>query len=123
MNDEVYFFDTYAVVEILNQNKDYIKYINKVAVLTKLNIFEIFYSAARDHGNKKAKEVIDKYYLSVVDYDRQIIEEAANFRQEHKKRNLSMADCIGYIIAKRLHIKFLTGDKEFSDIDNVEFVK
>ena len=34
-----------------------------------------------------------------------------------------MADCIGYILAKRLSIKFLTGDKEFEKLDDVEFVK
>ena len=34
-----------------------------------------------------------------------------------------MTDCIGYIIAKRLGMKFLTGDKEFEGFENVEFVK
>ncbi len=34
-----------------------------------------------------------------------------------------MTDCIGYIFAKQLGIKFLTGDKEFENLDNVEFVK
>ena len=44
-------------------------------------------------------------------------------RLKHKKRDLSMTDCIGYAIAKRLGIKFLTGDKEFKDFENVEFIK
>ena len=39
------------------------------------------------------------------------------------KRNVSMTDCVGYILAKQLGIKFLTGDKEFEHLDNVEFVK
>ena len=34
-----------------------------------------------------------------------------------------MTDCIGYIMAKKLNIKFLTGDKEFENFLNVEFVK
>ena len=34
-----------------------------------------------------------------------------------------MTDCIGYILAKNIGIKFLTGDKEFENLDNVEFVK
>ena len=40
-----------------------------------------------------------------------------------KKRNVSMTDCIGYILSKQLGIKFLTGDKEFENFPNVEFVK
>ena len=34
-----------------------------------------------------------------------------------------MVDCIGYMTAKRLGVKFLTGDREFEGMDNVEFVK
>jgi len=45
------------------------------------------------------------------------------FRALNKKRNLSYVDCIGYIIAKQRNIKFLTGDKEFEYMENVEFVK
>ena len=39
------------------------------------------------------------------------------------KRKPSYIDCIGYMVAKRLNIKFLTGDKDFEDLDNVKFVK
>ena len=118
-----YFFDTYAIVEILNANPNYTLYIDKNAVLTKLNIFEIFYNILRDYGERKANKVVDQYYESVVDYNRNVIEEAAQFRLENKKRKLSMTDCVGYLIAKKLGIKFLTGDKEFENMENVEFVK
>ena len=39
------------------------------------------------------------------------------------KRNLSIPDAVGYTVAKRLGIKFLTGDTDFEDMENVEFVK
>jgi len=32
-------------------------------------------------------------------------------------------DCIGYIIAKKSGVQFLTGDEHFKDFENVEFVK
>ena len=38
------------------------------------------------------------------------------FRLKWKDRKVSMTDCIGYVMAKRLGIKFLTGDKEFEKI-------
>ena len=43
--------------------------------------------------------------------------------QLHRKQDLSMTDCVGYVVAKRLGVKFLTGDKEFRNFQNVEFVK
>ena len=41
---------------------------------------------------------------------------------EYKKFDLSYADCLGYVISKKLNIRFLTGDKQFKDLPNVEFV-
>lgn len=120
---ETYFFDTYAIVEILRSNGNYLEYINKNAIITKLNIFEVFYNIMRDFGKDKAKKAVDQYYPSVIEFGRSVIEEAAEFRLLHKKRDVSMTDCIGYIIAKKMGIKFLTGDEQFKDLPNVEFVK
>ena len=59
----------------------------------------------------------------MIDIDIATIKEANEFRLLNKSRKLSYADCIGYIIARRYGLKFLTGDKQFSDMPNVEFVK
>ncbi len=32
-------------------------------------------------------------------------------------------DCIGYVIARRMGVLFLTGDKEFEGLESAEFVK
>ena len=122
MNDN-YFFDSYGVIEVLANNKNYEKYSYKNITLTKLNLFEIYHSVLRDSGEEDAEGVIKRYSPSVIDYDIETIKEAVRFRLHYKKRNLSMTDCTGYVIAKKLGIKFLTGDKEFEDLDNVEFVK
>jgi len=45
------------------------------------------------------------------------------FRKKNKKRNLSYTDCIGYVYATENDLIFLTGDKEFENLENVEFVK
>jgi len=34
-----------------------------------------------------------------------------------------MTDCIGYVIAERNKMRFLTGDEKFKNKKNVEFVK
>jgi len=38
-------------------------------------------------------------------------------------KKLSTIDCVGYSVACRLDIPFLTGDREFEDIDHVEFIR
>jgi len=40
-----------------------------------------------------------------------------------EKRKFSLIDCVGYSVAESLAIPFLTGDQEFEDLPNVEYVK
>ena len=40
-----------------------------------------------------------------------------------KNKNLSIPNTIGYTVAKRHNVKFLTGDEGFRNMDHVEFVK
>jgi len=40
-----------------------------------------------------------------------------------KGKKLSTIDCAGYSVARRLDIPFLTRDREFSDMENVKFVR
>jgi len=122
MND-VYFFDSYAVMEIIKGNPNYKKYLDKNVVLIKENIFEIYLSVLRQIDKEKANSIIDDYYPCVIDFDKDVIKEAAELKLRHYKQNISMTDCIGYILAMKLGIKFLTGDKEFEGFENVEFVK
>jgi predicted nucleic acid-binding protein len=36
--------------------------------------------------------------------------------------NISYADALGYYLAQKANVKFLTGDKYFKDLQGVEFV-
>ena len=118
-----FFFDSYAFFEILRGNKNYEVYKKFKIVTTKLNIFELYLGLLRDTDEETANKYITKYYPFVVDFDEETIKEAAKLKNKLNKRDISMTDCIGYILSKQLGIKFLTGDKEFEDLENVEFVK
>ncbi|MBS3075664.1 PIN domain-containing protein [Candidatus Pacearchaeota archaeon] len=120
---ETYFFDSYAVMEILKGNKNYDKYKDSDIVLTKLNLFEIYHNILKQFNEELAEEIINKYKVFAIDFDESVIKEAAKFRIQNIKKGISMTDCIGYILAKNIDIRFLTGDKEFEKLDNVEFVK
>lgn len=121
--EKIYFFDSYALFEIILGNLRYSLYTESSIVITKLNVFEVYYSLLRDMSENDAEKFLEEYYKFVIDFNEEDIKKAAKFKLENKKRNLSMTDCIGYVLAKRLGTKFLTGDKEFINLDNVEFVK
>ncbi|MEK7105951.1 MAG: PIN domain-containing protein [Patescibacteria group bacterium] len=121
--DEGYFFDSYAIIEILEQNPNYEKYKESEATLTVFNLAEIYYSCLDGFNKEELEEIYSKYKESVVEIDDETLKEAMRFRKEHRKKNLSYTDCIGYIYAQRHNMKFLTGDKEFHDLSGVEFVK
>lgn len=119
----MYLFDTYAIIEIIKGNNNYQKYISSEIIINKFILSELAYWLIRDYGYETASIYVDKYSQYLKEVEIEIIKEAMLFRYMHKKQRLSIPDCIGYIMAKKLGINFLTGDKEFENFDNVEFVK
>lgn len=120
---ETFFFDTYAFYEIYEGNENYKKYGGCGIVTTKLNLFEIYLTILRDYGEGDAEKIFNNYFEFVKDFDKEIIKNAARLKFKLNQRDLSMTDCIGYELAKQLGIKFLTGDEQFKDMENVEFIK
>lgn len=122
-----FFADTYAIIEILKGNENYRHYIDLELGTTEFNLFELTYFLVRDYGKSKALKILSKVKLEfeLVDVTDKDFVNASEFRLQMKKigKQLSLVDCLGYTVAKRLNVKFLTGDNEFKDLENVEFVK
>lgn len=118
-----YFFDSYAIIEIIKGNSNYARYTKEEVILTIFNLAEVYWAALNDLGEDAANEIYDKYRVNVVSITDETLKEAIKFRYNHKKKDLSYVDCIGYIYALKNNLKFLTGDKEFEGLNNVEFVK
>lgn len=123
-----YFFDTYALHEVLEGNPNYRNFTKDIGIITtKLNLLELYYDYLLKKGKAIAEKVYDAFQNFTIDLDDDLIKEAMFFRLEIKNRNpksnISYIDALGYVAAKRNKIKFLTGDKEFENLDNVEYVK
>ena len=118
-----FFFDTYALVEIAKGNPNYEIYKDATVITTTLNLMELHYVFLRTIGEEEADSRYDEHLPFVVHFGDMTIKNATRLRFALRKRNVSYIDCIGYIIAKTLDIPFLTGDKEFEHMENVEFVK
>ena len=118
---ETYFFGTYALFELIRGKPKYEKYINCKGILTIFNLAELNYNLKKEMTKKQADDYINKYKDFLVTVTLNDIQEAMD--PKTKRRNLSIPDAIGYTIAKRFQVKFLTGDSDFIDLSNVEFVQ
>lgn len=118
-----YFFDTYAIIEIIKSNENYLPYGEEEIITSLLNLGELYSALLKDFDEGTAeqwKKKLEGSYLAITE---DIIIKAMKFKFEHQDKNFSFIDCVGYIVAKENNIKFLTGDKEFENVENVEFVK
>jgi len=122
--EETYFFDTYALYEILVGSQNYSKYARDIKIVTtRLNLIELHYRILRELGKAVADEKYDYFKKFIISISDDVIKKANEFRCKNKKQKLSYVDCIGYVLATTRGMRFLTGDNAFKGMDGVEFVK
>ena len=121
----IYFFDTYALIEIIKGNPNYKDYAKEEFITTRFNLMELYYSLLRLFGEKTAEHYFNLFLQSCVPVNDDAMKVAMKFRlEQRKKRNLiSYVDCIGYFVALENNVRLLTGEKHFLGLRNVEFVK
>ncbi len=121
------FGDTYALIELLKGNPSYDRYSNADLVTTEFNMLELTYALLRDFGRRETVNVIDfmRRKIEVIPTEDPDYLDASEFRLSVNKtgKKLSLVDALGYSCSRKLGIKFLTGDREFNGMDNVEYIK
>ena len=121
---QIFLADSYAIVEYFKGNANYKKYFEKNKIITtKFNLMEVYYSALVNSTKDNANKYYDSLVYQCIQVPDQVVKEALQFRYENRKQKLSYVDAIGYQLSLELEVKFLTGDKEFEKMQNVEFVK
>ena len=115
--------DTYALVEIAKGNPKFAEYLNSDFVLTDLTLAEFYLVLFREDGEKVADYWFKKLERYSVSVSRDLLIEAVKFRYEHRKSDISFFDAIGYVFSIKNGYYFVTGDKEFENLPNVEFKK
>jgi len=120
-----YFVDTYSIIEFLKGNKKFIKYFKGNPIATILNLMELYYIVLRDFGKKQADKEFSRFLNCSVDFNNEDVKEAMQFRLKFRKKgkDFSYADAVGYTVAKKNKVKFVTGDDAFRKLRNVKFVK
>ncbi|MBS3104776.1 PIN domain-containing protein [Candidatus Woesearchaeota archaeon] len=117
-----YFFDTYAIIEIMLNNPSYEKYRNFPVKISILNIAEIYSIILRNKSKDEADKWLENYNFELLEISTKTIAKAVYFRFM-RKNNISLTDAAGYLLSLENNLKFLTGDRQFKDMPNVEFVK
>lgn len=118
-----YFLDTYAMIEIVKGNKAYEKFSEQELFTCIFNLYEFYFSLLRNFNEEVAKKFFSEFKSKTIEIEDSHIFSASKSKLKHIKKKLSYSDCLGYAIALDYGMRFLTGDNEFKNFENVEFVK
>jgi uncharacterized protein len=122
-----YYYDSYAIIEFLDKNQKYKEYFTEhQGILTVLHLMEVSYSLQKHFGFRSTAEHLEPFLPYLVTFDLFDIDAAMRLRLALEKKNrlnISYVDALGYYLAKKHRVLFLTGDKNFEDLENVKFVK
>ncbi len=121
-----YVFDSFSIFSYLEgeQGAKKVSDIIKQSLIDQAEIFmsvvnwgEVYYIVLREQGKKVADlylKTISRYPIMIVDVDKSMTLEAANFKAFYK---ISYADAFAASLAKIQKAKLVTGDKEFKSIE------
>ncbi len=118
-----YFLDTYALIEIVEGNPSYQKYLESDVITLKDNLAELFYFLLKKYDEKIASSLLERFSKISVELPLNIIDKAMIFRYKHEKSRFSYIDCFGYIYSLENKRIFLTGDRAFKGMTDVELVR
>ncbi len=115
--------DTYALMEISQQNPEFEVYLDSDFVITEITLAEFYGVILGEYDEKTAEYWFRKLEGYAVSVSREILKEAVKFKHENRKVNISFFDAVGYVFSLANGCHFVTGDKEFKGLKNVEFKK
>ena len=95
---------------------------NQDFVITDLTLAEFYSILYRQNEESAAVEWNHKLHAYCRAVSRQILITALKYRIDHKKENLSIFDCVGYIFALENNLNFVTGDRAFKNKEGVMFI-
>jgi len=72
-----------------------------------LNLAELYYILLNQFGRQTADYWYGKFHFDLAPLSKDVIKKAASFRFANKKKNLSLVDCVGYMLALEHKLSFL----------------
>ncbi|MDO8642069.1 MAG: hypothetical protein Q7R76_00560 [Candidatus Woesearchaeota archaeon] len=121
----MYFLDTYTLIEIADGNKNYDPYLEADAITLYCNLGELYFFLLKKYNQQTADYFQKRFAPYAVDISADIIPAAMLFRfnQKKQKKSFSYIDCFGYHFALHHSHIFVTGDRAFESMEQVEVVR
>jgi len=119
----MYCLDTYALIEIAEGNPKFSFLIKEDFIIPSTTLAEFSWVLLKNKNRDDVEYWIKKLSNFSSDVKKEIMIKSQIFRYLNKKRDLSFFDCVGYIFSKENNYIFVTGDKEFKDLEGVKFIQ
>jgi hypothetical protein len=122
----MYFYDSYAIIEIAKGNPRYLPYQKGDGLTSKLNLLEVYYVLLQQGYEALAESCFNTRLDEAIDFPGDLIPTVAKFRHSElgrTGRRFSYIDSLGYVYARSSGYTFLTGAHEFEGLPDVEFVR
>lgn len=123
MIDKKLCFDTYVLVEMHKGNITFKSLLSDEFVIPYPILAEFFHVMYQEHNLRTAKYWVEQLKMFAQNISLQVWIRAAKYRYDHRKENLSLYDCLGYVFALENDLVFVTGDKQFKGKKGVMYVK
>ncbi|MBN2518479.1 MAG: PIN domain-containing protein [Candidatus Altiarchaeota archaeon] len=119
-----YFLDSYAIINILLGSREYAEIKLSEGLTTLVNLMEVQYFLHKQGvDEEEIHETLSQLLPACVNFSFNECFDAVKFRYKNSGKRLSYVDCLGYTIAKKRRVLFVTGDKEFKELPNVMFLR
>jgi hypothetical protein len=120
----MHFFDTYALYQIGKGINSYLPFVKHAQPKTTLmNLYEMYYIFCKEGQERIAEQFFERLLPHCIEILPEDVKNAAIFRLKHIKHDFSYIDALGYCIALRKGLLFLTGDDAFKNFEQVTFIK
>ncbi len=81
---KMYFFDTYALIEVIRNNQNYINYKEVTPSCTILNLFELHHILLKEFNKQTADYWIKRFTYNLINITKEDIIMASDFKFGHK---------------------------------------
>lgn len=115
-----YFFDTHALIGIATARPGYEPYREAPIVTDRGCLYEFARYVLKTRRARDVLPALAALRTERVDPEDEDVLAAAKLMKEHER--ISAQDALGYVLAQRERLRFLTGDAAFRKMRGVEWV-
>ena len=117
----MYYLDTNALAAIAEGNPKFVKFMEGDFIISDITLAEFYGIVLKEFNELTANYWYKKLSPYSKPADKLIMVKSIKFNHQNKK--LSFFDCVGYVFSVENNHTFVTGDKGFEKMANVELIK